>query len=277
MSAIYTGTVLNFDADTRYVTAFIPEKYGDQQVECPPLASFGSVDQGETALFYIGSSGREAPKWFLPRGDDNYLRSDPITWVAGGYIDGDETYGDITVGASPLGGSISFKTGGITRMAVENSRVITSLPLEVGADPVAPLQVVTKQYGDANYASIDEVTYIAASYVNGQALPVTFASGFGNYGGGQVPVETLRLGNLVTMCCIIRRTAGTAFASGVMCTIADTHRPTQGIVLVDGLTSSGTVARIDISTTGTVNLSNSPAVSVSATSGWVNVNASWRV
>lgn len=73
----------------------------------------------------------------------------PLSWHNRARVVGDATYGDLEVAAATTGGSILFKTGGITRMSVEASRIITSLPFEVGADPVAPLQVVTKQYLDA--------------------------------------------------------------------------------------------------------------------------------
>jgi len=76
-----------------------------------------------------------------------------LTWPAGAGIVGDAVFGDLSVSAATSGGSISLKTGGITRLAVENARVWVTLPFEVGADPVNPLQVVTKQYGDANYAA----------------------------------------------------------------------------------------------------------------------------
>jgi hypothetical protein len=74
--------------------------------------------------------------------------------------------GDLSVSAGTTGGSISFKTGGVTRMAVENARVITSLPFEVGADPVAPLQVVTLGYGDSHYGSTLSSTMVSHANAN---------------------------------------------------------------------------------------------------------------
>ena len=111
----------------------------------------GNVDNTTDATKPVSTAQAAADGLRVLKAGD--VMSGALTWPAGAGIVGDAAFGDISVSAATSGGSISLKTGGVTRLAVENARIITSLPFEVGADPVNPLQVVTKQYGDANYAT----------------------------------------------------------------------------------------------------------------------------
>jgi hypothetical protein len=116
----------------------------------------GPLSVGNNVAIYGGWFDVAAPttlRGSVTVGEGNTLNlTGLLSWVAGANIVGDAVWGDLAVSAAGVG-SISLKTAGTTRMAVESSRVIVNVPFEVAADPVAPLQVVTKGYAEANFVA----------------------------------------------------------------------------------------------------------------------------
>lgn len=131
-----------------------------------------------------------------------------------------------------------------------------------------PAHATTRQ------GATDLATFIAAEYVNGITVPLSFATNWSDWLGGYGPCQATKLGNFVWLTGLAK--VSVSFSSGVIGSLPTGYRPGGTEMYVVNTSAAGGVCRLDVLANGNVALSTQIAVTVPA-NGYVGLKAFWKV
>lgn len=129
---------------------------------------------------------------------------------------------------------------------------------------LSPLTFATVYDGDAINTALTSTS-----------LPLVMATSWEDYAGGYEVGQVTKYGPIVVCQGLIKRSVGAAaFTSGLMATVPAGYRPGANNLFI-AMSSPGP-CRVDVTPTGTVVLSTTPAVSIAA-GGWLSVQFAWTI
>jgi hypothetical protein len=151
-------------------------------------------------------------------------------------------------------------------------RAFFDLQRQIGELPTTDdlADLASKTYVDTQNAA--DRAYVDAKF--GDIATCAPQTGWQHYGGGYGQVQVARAGKVVTIAGLIQATVATTGGSA-MVVVPSGYRP-NATRLAGQMLSTGAMARVDISTTGTMSLNAIPAISLPI-NGWVALNMSWPI